>query len=246
MKNIMVAEVFDNIVFKGKRRYYIEDLSERDYYLENTTPYQLKIMDNTIEATAWGVMLCRLTVLLLELFPQYRKNILLFKCPWSKAVAFSNEPKTNYKKIEEGLFLNCNHTALHSCWFLQDLLDFFSIDKASVSFLIHRPSSAEPKRVKEYIEKRFKKGFAEFLITHYQKSEENANKAIINIEKHLNPILASISRSYTNYFLFDDNATMHNYIKKTRGIIGNSIKHDVKAKEILNKYLDWLISYYKN
>ena len=39
------AEVFENIVFEGKKRFYIEDLTQRDYFLENTTPYQLKILN---------------------------------------------------------------------------------------------------------------------------------------------------------------------------------------------------------
>ena len=47
--NSKKAEVFENVVFQGKRRYYIEDLTERDYSLENTTPYQLEIMGKVIE-----------------------------------------------------------------------------------------------------------------------------------------------------------------------------------------------------
>ena len=31
--NSKKAEVFENVVFQGKRRYYIEDLTERDYLL---------------------------------------------------------------------------------------------------------------------------------------------------------------------------------------------------------------------
>lgn len=31
--NAKKAEVFENVVFEGKRRYYIEDLTERDYTL---------------------------------------------------------------------------------------------------------------------------------------------------------------------------------------------------------------------
>ena len=76
---------------------------------------------------------------------------------------FSFEARTNFKLLKSGVYINCNHTALHACWFLQDLLDFFGIDKSTVSFLIHRPSSAEPKKVKDYVEKRFKKNFAEFI-----------------------------------------------------------------------------------
>lgn len=43
------AEVFENVVFEGNKRYYIEDLTKRDYILENTTPYQNRIEGVCIE-----------------------------------------------------------------------------------------------------------------------------------------------------------------------------------------------------
>lgn len=48
-----------------------------------------------------------------------------------------------------------------------------------------------------------------------------------------------------NFFLFDDNATLSNYIKKVREKIFVSLKFDMKVKETLNKYLDYLVKYYK-
>ncbi len=243
--NSKKAEVFENVVFQGKRRYYIEDLTERDYSLENTTPYQLEIMGKVVEEHAWGLLLCKTACLLLELFPDYKDKIFDFRCPWTKAAMFTSEQKTNYKLVMEGVYINCNHTALHSCWFLQDMLDFFQINKAEVGLLIHRSSSAEPKNVKEYIEKRFKKNFAHYICVHYNKADEYAQKTISNIEKYLNPMLKTVSKSYTNFFLFDDNATMSNYVKKVRENITRNMRFDDKAKKILNKYLDYLVEFYK-
>lgn len=240
------AEVFENIVFEGKKRFYIEDLTQRDYLLENTTPYQLEVLGLVFNEHAWGNLLCKVSNSLLDKFPDYCSRIFDFRCQWSKQIMFSNEQKTNYKVVREGIFVNVNHTALHSCWFLQDLLDYFNIDKASTVFLIHRPSGAEPQRVKEYIEKRFKRNFASFLVEHYNKSMEYAeNKVIKIIETYLNPMLKRISKSYDNFFLFDDNATMSNYVKKVREIITKSIKYEDNAKKVLNKYLDYLVNYYK-
>lgn len=243
--NSKKAEVFENVVFSGKRRYYIENLSERDYSLENTTPYQIEILGNVIEEGSWGILLCRVANLLLKLFPEHLKNITDFRCPWSKAAMFSTEARTNFKPIDNNLYLNCNHTALHSCWFIQDLLDYFNVDKSSVHFLIHRPCSAEPKSVKEYIEKRFKNGFVDFLCLKYGKTTEYAQKVIRNIDKYLNPMLVKISKSYTNLFLFDDTAIMQNYVKKIREIISQKITYDDKTKKILNRYLDYIVGYYK-
>lgn len=238
------AEVFENVVFSGKKRYYIEDLSKRDFRLENTTPYQIELFGNVIDEHSWGIMLCQIVNLLMSLFPRNENDLLSFRTEWSKATIYSLEQKTNYKAIDNNLFFNCNHTALHSCWLLQDLLDFYSIDKSMVHFLIHRPCSAEPENVKTYILKRFKNGFAVFLSQKYQLSSESADKVILNIEKHLNPMLSKVSKSYTNFFLFDDNATMYNYVKKVRELILKS-GYDDRAKKLLNMYLDFLTEYYK-
>lgn len=243
--NAKKAEVFENVVFEGKRRYYIENLTERDYLLENTTPYQLEILGHAIDEHSWVQLLCRVAELLLDLFPGYKEKILEFRCPWTKAQMFTLEHKTNYKPIKHELYINCNHTALHSCWFLQDLLDFFGVDKSTVSFLIHRPSSAEPKKVKEYVEQRFKRNFAEYIKSQYNKTDEYVDKVIRSIEKYLNPMLVKISKSYTNLFLFDDNSTLYNYIKKIREMIENNYRLEAKAKKVLNKYLDYLVQYYK-
>lgn len=243
--NAKKAEVFENVVFEGKRRYYVEDLTQRDYSLENTTPYQLEILGHVIDEHSWGMLLCKTSDLLLNLFPEYNEKILAFQCKWSKQTMYSLENKTNYKTVKEGLFINVNHTALHSCWFLQDLLEFFNINLSNVHFLIHRPSSAEPPRVKDYIEKRFKRNFIDFVCNKYNKPKEYGDKVINVFEKYLNPILKSISKSYTNFFLFDDNATLYNYVKKVREKITDSLRFDEKAKGVLNKYLDYLVKYYK-
>lgn len=65
------------------------------------------------------------------------------------------------------------------------------------------------------------------------------------IEKYLNPMLVKISISYTNLLLFDDNSTISNYIKKIREMVEGNYHFDAKAKRILNKYLDYLVQYYK-
>lgn len=240
------AEVFENVVFEGKRRYYIEDLSQRDYYLENTTPYQLEIAGYIFNEHAWGNLLSKVANYLLTSFPEYLPSIFEFKCDWSKQSIFSPDEKTNYKLACDGIFINVNYTALHSCWLLQDLLNYFKIDFSSITFLIHRPSSAEPQHVKEYVEKRFKRNFIAFIVETYNKSNEYAEEKVVHIiEKYLTPILKSISKSYDNFFLFDDKATLSNYVKKVREQIQYSSRFDEKAKKVLNRYLDYLVSYYK-
>ena len=243
--NAKKAEVFENVVFEGKRRYYIEDLSVRDYTLENTTPYQLQLFDTVIEETSWGELLRKVSLFLLERFPEHMDTITDFRCQWTKQVMYSREKKTNYKVLTEELFINVNHTALHSCWFLQDLLDYFKVDRATVRFLIHRPSGAEPGNVKEYILNRSKKDFIVYLKENHQLTEEAAQSIVNLIDKHLNPLLCKVSKSYTNFFLFDSNTTLYNYVKRVKEKILAS-GYEEKAKKLLLAVLEYIVKYYKS
>ncbi len=238
-------DLINSIVFEGKRRYYIEDLTERDYFLENTTPYLFEYKDYCIKETAWGEMLRSVAHLLLSEQPNKVQDILLFKCQWSKQKMFSLDKGTNYKQVWENLFINCNHTALHACWLLQDLLDYFAVEKNTVKLLIHRPPAAETKETKEVLESHFKNEFIEFLKYGYDKDEEYAQNVLLKIDKYLNPILRSLSKSYTSLFLFDDFTTASSYIYKIKELISHNLTINEKVKNVLMKYLKYLIDYYK-
>lgn len=237
--------LFDKVSFNGFRRNYIEDLTERDYSLENCTPYQIRIGASVFEDGSWGDFLCKIVEGLLDRNPEKRNGIENFRCGWTKTAMFTVMQKTNYKRISDALFLNCNHTALHSCWLLQDLLDYFEIDKSSVVLLIHRPCSAERKELRLYIEREFKRGFSNFIRAHYEKPEEYGDKVIRNIDKYLNPILCGVSKSYPNFFLFDDTVIASGYIKKVKETLDNSMRFEEKTKKILKKYLSYLLEFYK-
>lgn len=242
--NAKKAEIFENVVFNGDRRYYIQDLTERSYSLENCTPYQIEICGVIIEEHAWGILLCKTTQMLLEKFPEKEVDIFSFRTDWSKQEIFTMQPKTNSKLVKPNLYINCNHTALHSCWLLQQLLDFFNINKADVKLLIHKPCGSEPVKVKEYIIKRFKSGFADFLISKYKKSPEKANNVIEVIEKRLNPMLCKISKTYTNFFLFDDKYILSNYVKTLSEKIKSNLLIKENVRNGLCRYLDYIKAYY--
>lgn len=104
-------------MFQGQRRYYIEDLTERDYLLENTTPYQIEVMGYVIEEHVWGKMICAVTNLLLSIFPSYKDKILTFTCPWSKAKMISEIQKLIIEVLNAAITLiviirHCIHVGL--------------------------------------------------------------------------------------------------------------------------------------
>lgn len=235
----------NTIVFEGKKRYYVEDLAKRDFTLENTTPHLLKIDDYDFVENAWVEMVRNLTAYLILKYPNKKSKISNFKTEWSKSNIFSTTPRTNFKQLDENLYVNCNHTALHSCWLIQDLLDFFEVDKSKIYFLIHRTPYAEPDDARKYFISKFKEEFALYLSMSQNKSKENIDKITSNIEKHMDPIQAKLSKSYDSLMLFEDNLSFTNYAIKFMKYIDFDSRMNDKAKMTMRRYIGYLKEFYK-
>ena len=239
-------DAFQSMFLIGGKYYHLEDLTVRDYSLESTTPFMFELNGNVIEENSWVDLLRDVSVLLLNHFPKRNQELYDMRCNWSKQEMFFPEERTNSKKLSDGLFININHTALHSCWFLQDILDFFQVDKSSVLFLIHRPSGAEIKEARDYLSSVNKNGFAKTLAKLTGKEEMLfETKVVPLIEKYLNAALQKVSKSYVDFFLFDDYSSFSNYKKKTWVIIDSSKKFDAKKRSILLKCFEYLDLFYK-
>lgn len=234
----------NGLVYDKHRRYYVENLTKRDFSLENTTPYQIFLCDTVIKERSWGILLKKVTLLLLDKYPAIQSALPSFRCKWSKQEMFSFIKKTNFIALKEDMFINVNHTALHSCWLLQDLLEFCKINVEKVKFLIHRPPGSEQQEIKELIRASFIKGLAEYIIDDLRKNEEYANKIVFLVDKYINPLIKSISKSYNDLFLFDSYLIMLNYTKKLKEKILKSSYSD-KAKRAFNSCIEILVSYYK-
>lgn len=246
MDEAMSMVIGDNIiVFEGKKRYYVEDLTKRDFILENTTPHLLKIDDFDFNENTWVEMIRSLTLYLIFKYPEKKRKIIDFKTKWSKSNIFSTTPRTNFKQLSENLYINCNHTALHSCWLIQDILDFFEIDKSKVYLLIHRTPYAEPKEARKYFISKFKEEFGMYLSIDQNKSKEAIDKIISNIERYMDPIQANLSKSYNSFMLFDDAIIFTNYAIKFNEYLDSNLKIKESNKLILKRYLSYLKEFYK-
>lgn len=235
----------NGLVYNKTRRYYIEDLTARDYNLENTTPYQLLIYDTVIEESSWGDLLRKVVALSINKQPKIVNDLYGFKCEWSKQLMFSNEMKTNYKSVVDNVYINTNHTALHSCWLLQDFLKYMGIDFSDICFLIHRTPSSEPKIIIERIEEEMKVLFRSYMVNDLRKSENLSNSVIYNISNVLNSLLKGVSKCYTNFYLFDNYSTLVNYTKIICIKIDNE-RFSENEKKTLKYCLKVFTSFYKN
>ena len=136
-------------------------------------------------------------------------------------------------------YVNCNHMALHSCWFIQNLLDFFGVDKLKAYFLIHRTPYEEPAEAKKHFISKFKEEFALYLSLNQNKYKENIDKIISNIEKYMDSIHAKLSRSYDTLMLFEDILSLTNYSIKFIKYIDSNSKTNEKNKLTMKRYIGY-------
>ena len=229
----------------GHRRLYRLDLTKRTYNLDNTEPEKLLLDDKCFLYNAWTELIPAITYYLYSNSKITIEDLLKYRPDWSNAYVFSTTKKTNYKLICDGLFVSCNHTALHSIWFMQDLLQYFNVDLSKVTFLIRRRQIAEPKEIQEYFINMVKTDFAKCLKTQLHKTDKNVEIIVEKQFDHINNFQQKLSKSSFNFFLFDSYKTFMmyktNFIKEyTRQFIVTK-KRNV---EIVTQALNYLQRYY--
>ena len=233
------------LIVENYTRYYLEDLSQRDFHLEFTSPFRFIWGELVIEENNWGWLIQKLSQYLYDKYPQ-RKDELLnnFKTDWSKQKMFSTEKGTNFKSIADDLYVNCNQTALHSCWLIQDILSFYNVNPSEVKFYIFRSPAAEPKEIRQKFIDEFKQLFTKFLNANYRKTTDDANKIISNIENYINPIMNKISQSYNDARLFSNYKTAYIYLQNLHEKVADFYNNE-KAQAIIRRYISYLKGYYK-
>ena len=255
MKNATLFQKY-GFLTNGLNRQYVSHANERKYDFENTTPNQLQILVppqweepgthavnpalHTFEASSWVRLAEDLINYLQSKAPKSMEELLGFRVDWSKADIFTpNKAIDNMVPVGD-LYMSVNFTATHSAWFIGDLLNFYGIN---VGYLfVHRSPIAEPKEIVEMVRAERKAGFKQHLMNKYGKSEEKADK-IISAFNAFNKVLARMTSSYYDYFLFDNTTALSNC--KSRMII-DIAKYTVWSDAQIataKKYLDYYSNY---
>lgn len=234
-----------NIVLKDKQRYYVESLTERDYNLECSTPYYFSHNTKVLKEKSWVGLITKIVNYLQTNYPIDDNTLLDYRTNWSKSDIFSIEKRTNFVEISNGMFVNVNHTAVHSVWLIQDLLVLYKINKNNCSLVIKRPPFCEPKEITDYVEKDMKLGFEKFLVNEKKITKERATKIANNI-CILNKYLARMSKAYNNFYLFDNLQYLSNYKSKFFKDLPKYTSFNEKQIKLCHEYLDYLSEYFYN
>ena len=234
-----------HIVYVGSQRYYRQSLLEKEFTLENTTPYVLEAGGKTFPTSSWKQLLIDVCRDFLKDQPDKGRDLLCYTPSWTDSHQFSVAQEKNWEPVGERIYLLSNHTAIHAFWLLREVLEIFGIDLKTCKFLIHRSPGSEPKEVREYFEEKTKNAFRHYYTQLLKKPAEKAEQVIRNIEK-LNKLMREYTRSYDNFFLIDNNNVYACYKAKFLDFLRFKKNIDENNIAIANKYLTILGTFYKD
>ena len=232
------------IIYIGKQRYYLYDLSKKEYDLEATTPVSLETIDHTFISSSWKDILLSVLRYYLEKYPAKREYFLKYNYPWAPFCPFFEIPGTYNFEVANDLYLKCKLNAVHACWFLRDILNSFDIPLSSCRFILYRPPYSEPEECKNFFKKKTLEGFKFYCTSIKKYPLEKAEQIINNITK-LNKYLERMSKSYNDFFLFSDVNTFYIYKDKFIRYLEKERHVNSKVLNISKFCLTVLLNYYR-
>jgi len=141
-----------NIIYKGKERFYKYSLTDnRRKDMENTRPEEAFIDGVKYTDNSWGGLLVIAVNYIIKKNYLTKEQLLGFNVHWYNKTLFSEIQLTNFRELDNGLFINTNLGSLRSYWFLCDIIYYASIQLNDCYIIVKRFGIAEPKEVQEYV-----------------------------------------------------------------------------------------------
>lgn len=231
-----------NICYIDRRRYYIEDLSKRNFNVECATPYYFNYKDIRIYESSWKNMVYKIALQMNLQFPKSDMEYLELKNDWGKQKVFSEEKLKNYERFNN-LYINLNHTAVHALWTIQLLINFYGINPAECRLFLRRHGSAEPKEAQAYFQQKTIDELNLYMQEKCLYPEDRCKRVIKNL-MYLNKFMPDISKSHNNLFLFDDGANFANYKDKLLEYLKFKKRFEEDKLKIAESCLKVIYKYY--
>ena len=254
----------NGVLTDGLERRYLISTDDRRLDMDSVTPIELTFKTRhgwgkpafnenshtydiyTIASNSWNELLANLIGLLESKCPKSEDELLEYEVDWSSAKIFrETKDIVNMVKLDNGLYFSRNHSANHSQWLIQELLDFYGCCNGTL--IVHRPPFSEPQEVRDYIKDIRVAGFKKFLIETYKVTEEKANKVVDSINGPFNKVLCKISQTAYNDFLLVDSKQIYSTLK-SKFLAGLPYVTSWNDKQIntCKKYLDYLTDYFRD
>lgn len=218
------------------------NLKNRSLGFESFAPFLFEYQDISIQTGSWGNMALEILTALDNKHPKSEEELLNIRYNWSKSLVFSKTKSSNFIPYKN-IFLNVNHTSLHSLWSIQQLLTEYDVDLDKARLLIFRHPGGEAPIVREYFRNLTTSSFRSALILN-GKSDKSAD-IIINNFKTINELLREISKAYDDFFLFDDYYRFTSYKDKTIELSEKKFFNKPKHRIAVMKNLEYLNDFYR-
>lgn len=244
------------ILTDGLKRLYIVDTDDKKLDMDSVEPLLLTIFIPQLwdknapiagveqfACNSWKGLLTNLVKYFLENTLKSREELLNFSFSWTEIKPFKETKDiVNVVKLNNGLYFSVNHSANHSFWAIQELMDLFGA--CGGQLVIHRPSHSEPKEVCDMIKKLRLSQFKDFLCDIKSLPEEKADKIVKTINGPFNKLLRESRTSNNDFFLFDNCLYLSNYKSKFISSLLHVTTWDEKKIAVARKYLDYLTEFY--
>ena len=235
-------EKYGMSLVKGRHIYEV-DLTKRSWDYECATPVKFIWKTYEIDDGAWKNIVPKIAELFFEHAPIPKEKAVSFAFGWSKQkIFYETDSISNLMPLSNGLWVNCNQTATHSVWEIEDMINLFSLDMSDCRLIIHRPSSAEPQEIKDFFLQRNKSILKDHIKTKYGFDDAKIDKIINNIDYFNKKYLNRFSKSYDNLLLMDSTTTFSNYKDKLIKIVRKE-RNENNTKLVI-RYMVYLTEVY--
>jgi len=200
-KNILKA---NNIILIDYKHYYQENLNERNFYLEGSSPYLFEIGNNKFFDNSWGHLLESVSNFLISNKEKSINELLNIKLDWTKQPLFIKKRELAAHKgpLVNELYINTNHTSIHLCWILQDLLKEFNVKLGECKLIIKKQPRHEKSEVRNYFYNKNIEMLKTYLIEKQGYDNDHMNK-IITLILDLDKIFNKEYRNYWSLLLLE-------------------------------------------
>ena len=119
----MTIEEKYSIVYKGYERFYKYPLTDnRHQDFDNTRPEETVIESVVFKDNSWIHLLLSICNYLINKQIVTEEELLSFKVSWYDKTLFTKTKLTNFRELDNGLFVNCNLASVRTYWLICDLL----------------------------------------------------------------------------------------------------------------------------
>lgn len=240
----MIEDKYGIEYVKNKRCYRL-NMSEKSFNLDGTSPVIFEIEGKKIEISSWGRLVERIANYMINKREKSVEELLNLRLNWTKQPIFVDNKISNAHlgPLNNGLYINTNHTSTHLCWIVQDLIKSFEKDIDACSIWIKKPPHLEKAEVVKYFFEKNKLKYIWFLEKRLGFDKDKINAIILGLEK-IDKLFKKHFPNKISLLLFDEKHDYANFKSKFKRKLNLEIEKESHLN-IIYYILDTISKYFQ-